>query len=281
MTGYFVPSRPAYDRGLHVIESFKRVGREQPAHSGFALSERLRREERLTGCVGYFIRRPFAETAPDYFAPGGKAVAHLLDVLRHNQVPDRRFGRRLADAVRDPGAAGRTLARHAGEIVRRNRCLALRTVLETTPRADSRVSLSDKRDRFGMPRVRVDWRIDRDDLRALSRLRGLLAETICRRELGTLVDDPACDADGWPNSMEGGKHHMGTTRMHADPMGGVVDPDCRVHGLANLYVAGSSVFPTSGYANPTLTIVALALRLADHLKAALADPRSRLPKPSP
>jgi choline dehydrogenase-like flavoprotein len=59
---------------------------------------------------------------------------------------------------------------------------------------------------------------------------------------------------------------MGTTRMHVDPKRGVVDPDCRVHGVANLYVAGSSVFPTSGYANPTFTIVALALRLADHLK---------------
>jgi choline dehydrogenase-like flavoprotein len=69
--------------------------------------------------------------------------------------------------------------------------------------------------------------------------------------------------------MAGGKHHIGTTRMHADPKQGVVDPDCRIHGLANLYVAGSSVFPTSGYANPTLTIVALALRLADHLKVRL------------
>ena len=63
---------------------------------------------------------------------------------------------------------------------------------------------------------------------------------------------------------------MGTTRMHADPRRGVVDADCRVHGIANLYVAGSSVFPTSGAANPTLTIVALALRLAGHLRNRIA-----------
>jgi choline dehydrogenase-like flavoprotein len=68
--------------------------------------------------------------------------------------------------------------------------------------------------------------------------------------------------------MTGGKHHMGTTRMHVDPKQGVVDPDCRVHGVGNLFIAGSSVFPTGGYANPTLTIVALAIRLADHLKSA-------------
>ena len=78
--------------------------------------------------------------------------------------------------------------------------------------------------------------------------------------------DPGTDAAGWPNSMTGGKHHMGTTRMHVDPRCGVVDPHCRVHDCANLYVAGSSVFPTCGYANPTLTIVALAVRLCDRLK---------------
>jgi choline dehydrogenase-like flavoprotein len=61
-------------------------------------------------------------------------------------------------------------------------------------------------------------------------------------------------------------HRMGTTRMHADPRDGVVDADCRVHGVSNLFVAGSSVFPTSGTAGPTLTIVALALRLARHLR---------------
>ena len=67
---------------------------------------------------------------------------------------------------------------------------------------------------------------------------------------------------------------MGTTRMHADPREGVVDADCRVHAVPNLYIAGSSVFPTGGYANPTLTIVALALRLADHLVKRAADGRT-------
>jgi len=65
--------------------------------------------------------------------------------------------------------------------------------------------------------------------------------------------------------IESSCHHIGTTRMHPDPKQGVVDQNCRVHGISNLHVAGSSVFPTSGHANPTLTIVALALRLADHL----------------
>ena len=70
--------------------------------------------------------------------------------------------------------------------------------------------------------------------------------------------------------MEAGKHHCGTTRMSSDPKTGVIDANCRVFGIDNLYIAGSSVFPTIGYANPTLTIVALALRLSDHLKQKLA-----------
>ena len=100
-----------------------------------------------------------------------------------------------------------------------------------------------------------------------------MADAIRSRKLGVLVDDPGVDEAGWPNSMEGGKHHMGTTRMHIDPKRGVVDPDGRVHAVANLYIAGSSVFPTCGYANPTFTIVALALRLADHLKTRLGSQR--------
>jgi len=78
------------------------------------------------------------------------------------------------------------------------------------------------------------------------------------------------DTSAWPKSLGGGWHHMGTTRMHPDPRRGVVDASCRVHGLANLYVAGAAVYPTAGCANPTLTLVALSLRLSDHLKAVLA-----------
>ena len=74
------------------------------------------------------------------------------------------------------------------------------------------------------------------------------------------------DADAWPVPGDA-SHHMGSTRMGNDPAHSVVDPNCRVHGVENLYVAGSSVFPVSGYANPTLTIVALALRLAGHIRS--------------
>ncbi|MGH6918680.1 MAG: GMC oxidoreductase, partial [Geminicoccaceae bacterium] len=268
-TGYLEPADPAHAQGLHVIESFKRVGWVQRAHLGFALAEDVLRRERLNGCSAYFIRRLHSETAPEYFSPGGKSLAHLRDFLT-DQVPNKQLGRHLKDLALGYREVGITLARRAADLVRPRRCLALRIIPEATPHPDSRVTLSDQRDELGMLRVRVDWRLNPDDRRGLERLRAALRSAVRDRGLGALVDDPSDDETGWPRSMAGGKHHIGTTRMHADPKRGVVDPDCRVHGQANLYVAGSSVFPTSGYANPTLTIVALALRLADHLKARLA-----------
>jgi choline dehydrogenase-like flavoprotein len=78
------------------------------------------------------------------------------------------------------------------------------------------------------------------------------------------------DDDDWGSALEGGHHHMGTTRMASDAGRGVVDPECRLFNIENLYLAGSSVFPVSGTATPTLAIIQLALRLADRLKADLS-----------
>lgn len=122
-----------------------------------------------------------------------------------------------------------------------------------------------------MPRVKVEWRINKTDQRGYERLLQVMRSEFPRLGLGHLVEHGEYDNDGWSRSMIGGKHHMGTTRMAENPQNGVVDPECAVHGVDNLHIAGSSVFPTGGYANPTLTIVALAIRLADRLKVRLGD----------
>jgi choline dehydrogenase-like flavoprotein len=140
---------------------------------------------------------------------------------------------------------------------------------EQRPNRDSRVSLGAQRDHLGMREVVVDWRVLPEDRRSAVDTLRLLGAEIGRTGFGRLR--PAwSDANQWPPDLAGNEHHMGTTRMHNDPKLGVVDANCRVHDVANLFVAGSSVFPTGGAANPTLTIVALSLRLADHLKKLLA-----------
>jgi choline dehydrogenase-like flavoprotein len=110
------------------------------------------------------------------------------------------------------------------------------------------------------------------DLKSMRRAHRVLDEALRARSIGHLQITISDDDQAWRAAAgEGGKHHMGTTRMHDDPKAGVVDRNLQVHGVSNLFLAGSSVFPTGGYANPTLTIVALSIRLADHL-AGMARP---------
>ncbi|MBU8544868.1 MULTISPECIES: GMC oxidoreductase [Roseomonadaceae] len=143
---------------------------------------------------------------------------------------------------------------------------------EQEPNPDSRVTLAESRDALGMPRLRVDWRCTEGDIRTAQTCFRLLAEDLARWGHGSLQADPAEVAHDMLRDGAYGGHHIGTARMGATPAEGVVDAECRVHGMANLWIAGAAVFPTSGQANPTLTVVALALRLAARLKRELAPP---------
>jgi choline dehydrogenase-like flavoprotein len=136
---------------------------------------------------------------------------------------------------------------------------------EQAPNPTSRVLLTDAVDALGVRRAGLDWRISRQDRDNLYESAMALARGIGAAGSGRVVVPMLANED--QSMIQTAWHHMGTTRMHDDPKQGVVDRHCRVHGLANFFIAGSSVFPTGGRVNPTLTIVALAVRLADHLKA--------------
>lgn len=137
--------------------------------------------------------------------------------------------------------------------------------IEQAPNPDSRVELELERDALGMPKARLHWALSELDLRSLAVGQEVLAAAVERLGVGR-VEAPPIDAQLVRREVRGLNHHAGTTRMSLDPRDGVVDADCRVHGVDNLYVAGSAVFPRIGMANPTLLIVALAMRLANHLK---------------
>jgi choline dehydrogenase-like flavoprotein len=145
--------------------------------------------------------------------------------------------------------------------------IELQQHLEQAPDPDNRVLLSEERDRLGCRKAKVDRRLNEIDRESLRRTNLILQEEFARSGIGRFVIDEDFVTPEFSSMAHGASHHMGTTRMHDDPRRGVVDPTCRVHGMANLYVAGSSVFPTGGWANPNVTIVALAIRLADHLKS--------------
>ncbi|MDT8408924.1 MAG: GMC family oxidoreductase [Wenzhouxiangellaceae bacterium] len=158
------------------------------------------------------------------------------------------------------------LARRLGDSAWRYRVTMIN---EPTPNPNSRVTLSDQRDALGMCRLVLDWRIMDRDLESIERAVRQLIRWLGQSGLGRVQFSRPISPET-TERFTGGMHHMGTARMSADPEHGVVDADCRVHGSDNLYVASSAVFSAAGYSNPTLSIVALSLRLADHLKGQMA-----------
>jgi choline dehydrogenase-like flavoprotein len=137
--------------------------------------------------------------------------------------------------------------------------------LEPAPDPDRRLTLGHERDALGMPRLQLHMRISDADFAAYRKTLAELGRQLLASRTGMLRLNLK-ERGQWLNGIDWGNHHMGTTRMHDDPKQGVVDADCKVHSLPNLYIAGSSVFPTYGASNPTVNLLALTVRLAEHLK---------------
>jgi choline dehydrogenase-like flavoprotein len=144
---------------------------------------------------------------------------------------------------------------------RRPSVLSLRILTEQLPNRESRVRLSNRQDASGLQRVDVDWKISDADVDVIVQHQKVLARLLDDRGAATLVN--SFDRESHPSPVMSNFHHLGGTRMHVDPRRGVVDSHCRVHSTNNLYVVGGSVFPAGGYLNPTLTIIALAQRIAE------------------
>lgn len=200
------------------------------------------------------LRPPWNESPYYQDAGGGRLQLRLRD---------------LATAMRRPD---RTMVAAAGAITEHpalRRYLEIWSAVEQVPDARNRIELLPEHDELGVPRVRVHWGVGPAEEQTYRRALVILLGELEKVEPG-ISKSPLDEPDPWPGQIVGNWHHEGTTRMHADPNGGVVDADCRVHGIANLFVAGSSVFPVSGSTSPTVTILQLALRLADHLRAGLA-----------
>lgn len=195
--------------------------------------------------------------------PGWSAFTRLRRQAMHGEFPDDLFNE-IRSILADLDGVGANLRR---KFFSRASAVIVDTQVEQAPNPDSRVQLLDERDALGLRKVRLAWQQTDLDRRSLRRALEILGQEFGRHGLGRVrMEDWVVAGRGEPPVIPA-FHHMGTTRMSADPASGVVDRDCRVHEIANLYVAGSSVFPTSGTAHPTLTIVALALRLADRLNA--------------
>lgn len=241
---------------------------------GLALSPQLQESESCLNAV--------ASTKVVVTQDSTQALRELLWNLKHRRMPqqlnwyykNKWLLQRLAAVFRDPIGIVSNIYRHlAGKPKRLNiDQVYLEIRNEQAPNPDSRVTLGKRRDALGFPCAHLHWAMTEKDKRTMRVMAQTFGRELERLKLGTLHMDPwlSSDALTWPSDMVGGHHHMGTTRMSQSAESGIVDRDCKAHGLDNLYIAGSSVFPTSGYVNPTSTILALAMRLADHLQAKMA-----------
>ena len=143
---------------------------------------------------------------------------------------------------------------------------------EQEPNPESRILLSEKVDALGMPRANVRWKLTELTRHTIREFAGTLGEEFRRAGIGEIELQPWVfeDSSPWTMHITDQFHHIGTARMSDSPRTGVVDQNCQVHGVTNFYIGGSAVFPTSGHSNPTLTIIALCMRMADLLKRVLA-----------
>ena len=207
------------------------------------------------------------ENHPVFADPAVRAMIELVEQWRGRKVPGSALGS-VRTALRRPDRLARALREWLRPTPAAPGRWRLRGIFECAPDPANRVELAAAVDPLGRPLAHLHWRMGERDLCSIRCAHALLDQALRAARLGRLDLTISPDDAAWRQAAaEGGKHHAGTTRMSADPAQGVVDRDLKVHGIYNLHVVGSSVFPTAGYANPTLTIVALAIRLADHLHA--------------
>ena len=270
--GVFVPAKPAALKAtalynnVHIVKGVAVIGK-------LALAESVLRRERLLNQNVQLVpqRMPDPFKSRETSRAGVESFKTLCSaVLRGEKLSDdRQHFRNISVSLPQIAIAGARKVRNrlfgGSEIL----TYYFANMMEQVPNPESRVILSPDRDFFGQPSAQLNWQVARQDFRSAVRSQDIIGCALEKAGLGHFYRE-TCE-DQMPAVVEGGYHYMGTTRMHTDPGQGVVNADCRLHNVQNLFIAGPSVFPTGGYANPVLTIVALTIRLADHLKALLAE----------
>lgn len=275
-TGHLIPSHSGVTNNIGLYEVFQR--NDTPVMGKIALGEQTLRKEQLLNWVTSI--HPDYELSYNHYlghnCRGVNAYRQLkMGILGDRKIPPE-CGKYLADMFSDGKSIAQAFYRKfmgnfKDEFNRATQPAVcwLNPMVEQAPNPRSRVFLSDEKDALGQRRVNLDWQLTPLDTYTFTRAQQILDEELRRAGLGHLLIHTR--EDEVPEKIHGGWHHMGTTRMHPNPRHGVVDDQCKVHGISNLFIAGASVFPTGGYANPVLTTVALVIRLADHIKKSMGE----------
>jgi choline dehydrogenase-like flavoprotein len=253
---------------------FKQGGEDISEHEiGFALSDSAQIEHELVNASAGIYDLPHDRSS-------WMAAKRIKGLLESGRI-GREIGHELLLVLRDSPALLSNLWRRyvtGRELVFSTGAATIVIDLEQKPRYDSRIFLADDRDALGRRKAAVEWKVSPVEVRTARFMAERIADAFRRLDLGTpTVADWLANGDVQPGDLEGTYHFIGATRMAETAADGVVDRDCKCFGVTNLFVMGSSVFPTGGHANPTMTIVALSCRLADHIRAESALTSNVLP----
>jgi choline dehydrogenase-like flavoprotein len=270
-SGYFIPADLNISNSTELYKIHR--ANDIPIMGKIALnSDVIKQEKLLNYCVS--IHPDFALSYRQYIYAGSKGVDSLRTLrsaFRQKTFPEK-LASHLSDVVTDISGIAKTAYRKVSkkfDYANHVTVYKLNHMAEQIPNPDSRVILSDKLDLFGKRRVQLDWKLSEIDILSIIRSQEIIAEEFEKYGIGNIKIEMQGAIP--PSDIHGGWHHMGTTRMSRDPGKGVVDENCKVHGVSNLYIAGASVFPTVGYANPVLTTMALSIKLADHITCAMEN----------
>ena len=258
--------RPLYDSTLTKVRQWREQNYVKLAVHLAPTCETQRRLK-LPNSRTYLVARQANDLSKSYFAL--KALRRTLYGRKQFRYPLSRvwndIARQLPILLAHSPRTALTLAEILLNPILIRRDFYLETVLEPVPNPDSRVTLSQERDQLGLNQVQIDWRLTEQDRDHYAAIGKLVVASLTKSGIALPTNLAWDDAELWPTNVMGCWHHMGTTRMSDDPSKGVTGADCEVHGVHNLFIAGSSVFPTVGSDTPTITILALALRLSDKI----------------
>lgn len=235
------------------------------AHGYLMLSDSAIRQHGLNN-----VRAPIIPTSRYKASEGVEAFHILTNALKAGEIPDE-LGAHIGNIVRDidmviEGISRKTFNTKLFDSANDMNFLYSDVMIEQRPEPSNRISLSPERDRLGLRKAVINWNLGRDDKENLRRCMELIATGFGSVGLGRIRVEQEHGSRAYGELMSYGDHHMGTTRAHVNVRHGVVDGNLKVHDVENLYIAGSSVFPTGGHVPPTLTIVALAIRMAGHIR---------------
>jgi len=230
---------------------------------GIALSTEVQEKEGLLNCAAFLLPSEDAGNPWD-------AIKAAKSDLKENISPYASLAAAVQKTVAHPRRFAKGLSRQLIDKRPPVKASCLYCLVEQQPNPHSRVELSAQKDRIGMPISKINWQINQQEVTTVERLGELIATEF--RRIG--LPQPVLykhnhELEQFQLKFVDRAHPTGTTRMSATPSSGAVDDNCKLHSVDGLYVAGSSVFPTSSHVNPTLDILALAIRLADHIKVIL------------